>query len=339
MKKMKTIQFSQFGSVDVLKAKEERLPAVGESEVLIQNHFASVNFVDVLLRQGAIPIDLSQDGATIPGVEGSGTVAAVGSQVKGLEIGDPVAWFGQLGVGGYSDYTVLPWSSVVKLSRELRLEQAAAIPVNYMTALNVLSQDDLLAPFDWILVHAAAGGVGTAITQLAKNKGLRVIATASANKHSYVLEQRAEIVFDYADPNIITKIQDLTRDRGGLKLSLNSIGGDTWLNDISLLAPFGRLVSYGFLQGMPSSDVLSLMFQKFSNSISLQFSDIYTLMNADPIDFQIKMGGLFKLFEANEIQPRIDNIVDLEQANIAHKRLETRCNKGKILLKCCDTWK
>ncbi|NOC83562.1 zinc-binding dehydrogenase [Ruegeria sp. HKCCD6428] len=187
----------------------------------------------------------------VPGVEGAGIVEALGEGAEGFCVGDRVAWIGPIGAGGYGTHSVIAAPYVTRLAESVDFETAAAIPVNGMTAYHMLVNLGGAMAGKSVLVHAAAGGVGTMALQIAKHLGMTVIASTSTDKVGYAKDQGADHVIDYRTENVTERVMEITGGCG-VDLTLNPISGESLKSDLDVLAPLGTAVLFGFVAGPPA---------------------------------------------------------------------------------------
>jgi len=325
-----SISISRTGNPEVLESTERPALSPGVGEVLIHNHAAAVNFIDTIIRRGDMPPGMMPQLPHVPGVEGAGIVMALGEGVKNIMIGDHVAWMGPIGAGGYGTQTVIPSAYVTKLPEELSLSIAASLPVNAMTAWHMLINLGRAKQGDTILVHAAAGGVGTMILQLARYLGVTAIASVSSEKQQYAKAQGATHVIDYQNENVSERVRKITENRG-VDLTLNPIAGETLPADLDALAPMGTAIVFGFLAGPPAGTFSEHLSQHFNKSIAVRVSDIYTYFFADPEAFGHDLRTVFSLLAQGALQPQIE-VLPIGQAAEAHRRLENGQTTGKLVL-------
>ncbi len=237
---MKAIQIHQTGSVDQLKYEDVDTPVPGAGQVLVKVVSASVNFADVMIRRGTYP--MMPPLPAIPGVDCSGVVEAVGGGVSQFQPGQHVVVLGQ---GCYADYMVANAGAAMTISDEIDMDEAAAVPVNYLTAYHMMHTMAQVKEGQTILVYAAAGGVGTAVAQLAKPAGVMCIGlTSTDEKARHAKEQGMEHVINYKSEDVTARVKKITGGQG-VNLILNSVAGDTFGRDFELLesgAVKGKLV-------------------------------------------------------------------------------------------------
>ncbi|MBR0694023.1 zinc-binding alcohol dehydrogenase family protein [Bradyrhizobium lablabi] len=306
-------------------------PKVKAEEVLVRNHAAGVNNIDLLIRRGA----LSGNAIALPhvlGVEGVGTIESVGVGVDDLEPGDRVIWFGWLGAGGYGPYTVVESYCATKIADEIPPEVAAAVPVAYSTALNNIFGYGSPAPEDWILVHSAAGGVGIATLQVARSAGYRTIALTTSAKLDFVRRHGATVAIDRNRSDVVAAVLQVVGDRG-VALSLNSVAGNTIIEDLKLLGDFGQIISFGHLGGPPSGSASDLLLPNFTKSVSVRSSDIYTLWRTRKAAFRAILRRVAQDLEQGRISPAVHAVFPCSDALLAHSELESGRIQGKVVLR------
>src|SRR4051812_12305581 len=224
----------RYGPPEVLVPQEAPDPVPGPGEIRIAVHASGVNFADVLARIGLYP-DAPKPPVTV-GYEVSGVVDAVGADVATPRVGDRVVALTRF--GGYSDRVVVPSIVAFQIPEGLDHVSAAAIPVNYLTALIALYRMANLTSGETILIHGAGGGVGIAATQLARLRGATIIGTASSAKHEAIRAQGVHHAIDYRRTDVVAEVRRLTNGRG-VDIALDPIGGKSFAESYRLLAPLG----------------------------------------------------------------------------------------------------
>ncbi len=324
------VEITQTGAPEVLRQAERNTPQPDAGEILIRNHAGAVNFIDTIIRRGEMPEGMMPELPHVPGVEGAGVVEAIGAGVEGFTIGDRVAWMGPIGAGGYGSYSVIGAPYVTRIAGDIGFDLAAALPVNAMTAYHMLVNLGGAPAGKSVLVHAAAGGVGTMIQQIAKHLGLTVIASASTDKVEYAWAQGADHVIDYRTEDVAARVMDITHGRG-VDLSLNPISGETLKSDLEALAPLGTVVLFGFLAGPPASTFGEDLTNHFKKSVAVRVSDIYTYFINRPDEFNTDLSKVFDLLEQGVLRPQIATL-PIAKAAEAHRRLESGETTGKLVL-------
>jgi len=329
---MKAIVISVTGDISVLQLKEVATPTPSVNQVLIRVMAAAVNFVDTMIRAGKVPPQMMPALPVIPGVECSGVVEAVGPGVKNLKIGDRVIYMGRGAAGCYAEFVAANVDKVWRLPDSVPYDLAAAMPLNYITAYHMFHNLGQVKAGQTILVHAGAGGVGTALVQLAKIQGAQVIGlTDSPAKMAYVEAQGAQWVIDYRSENVVQQVMAITGGKG-VKVSFNCVGGQTLMKDAELLAGLGQVVFYGLLGGVPTGSLTEFFMGNFTKSLAVRASDINTFYLEDPSGFSNTMKNLLSMLREKKIAPQILMRFNLKEAASAHSAIEGGTGKGKIIL-------
>lgn len=320
---MKAILVQEHGGAEVLQYTDVPDPENGPDDVLVKVHAAGVNFLDVYHRTGLYPQNLP----LVPGQEGAGVVVTVGSAVHTVKPGDRVAWAS--GPGSYAELVSVPASRLVKIPRAITDETAAAAMLQGLTAHYLATSTFPLKKGDTCLIHAAAGGVGLLLTQIAKLRGARVIGTTSSEeKAKRAREAGADYVIRYAVNDVAEEVRKITGDRG-VDVVYDAVGKATWDSSIDSLHPRGMMVSYGNASGpVPPFEPLLL-----SRKGSL-FLTRPTLVNyiATRDEFEARTNDLAKWIKDGRLKVHIERTMPLAEAAEAHRALEGRKTSGKVLL-------
>jgi NADPH:quinone reductase len=320
---MKAIQIRAHGGQEALQVAELPVPEPEPDQALVRVEAAGVNFIDVYHRTGLYAVNLPY----VPGQEGAGTVAAVGEEVTGLAPGDRVAW---AGVGGsYAEFARVPAEKLVKLPEHVDCEQAAAAMLQGMTA-HYLSHDTYpLKRGDTALVHAAAGGVGLLLVQMARMRGARVLATAgSVRKAELARKAGAEEVILYGEKDFVAEVKRLTGGKG-VQVVYDSVGQATFLKSLDCLSPRGMMVLFGQSSGKVSPFDPGLLMTKGSVFLTRPYLWHYI---ADRPSLLARTGELFDWIGSGRLFLYISQVLPLERAAEAHRLLEDRQSMGKLLL-------
>ena len=320
---MKAIQVSHTGGPEVLTLVDVPVPTPKPNEALVEIKASGVNFIDVYFREGRYPAPLP----FINGQEAAGIVKDVGSEVSDLKPGDRVAYTSSL--GSYAEFAAVPAARLVKIPAELSFEQAAAAMLQGMTAHYLLNGSYKLASGETALIHAAAGGVGLLLVQMAKRIGARVIATAGTEEKAQLAHEAGAdecIVYTQADFEAETK--RLT-DGKGVHVVYDGVGKATFDKDLEVLRPRGYLVLFGGSSGaVPPFDLIKLS-QKGSLFITRPTLAHYT---ATREELELRAGEVLGAIAKGELKLRIHKSYALAEAAQAHRDLEGRKTTGKLLL-------
>lgn len=325
---MKAIRIHETGSPEVLTADEIEVPAPASGQVLIRVGVAGVNFTDVMARQG---VYISKDAApqlpAILGTEVAGVVAAVGPGVPSELVGQRVVAFVR---GGYAEYAIAPAGLVAALPASVDLAEATAFLVQGVSAWQLLKDCARIEPGQSVLVHSAAGGVGTIAVQLAKAFGAStVIATAgSADKRKLAGELGADIEVDYSLPDWADVVLGSTDGRG-VDVVLDAVGGDVGEQSLTCLAPFGRLVVYGVSSKRISPFAGSQLMHKNQSVIGYWLTG---RMERDSEPIAGIVGDLLKLAASGQVRGVVRHAFPLEDAAGAHRAISDRHTVGKVVL-------
>jgi len=337
--RLRQVVIPRYGPPEVLALREAPDPAPGDGEIRIAVSAAGVNFADILARLGLYP-DAPKPPVVV-GYEVSGVVDAVGTGPTRLRAGDRVVALTRF--GGYADRVVVPEWMAFPLPAGIDANVAAAIPVNYTTALVALYQMSNLAAGETVLIHGAGGGVGIAATQLARLRGATVIGTASAAKHDAIRRHGVQHAIDYRTADVVAEVKRLTNGRG-VDVVLDPIGGRSFADSYRLLAPLGRLVMYGVSSIAPGER--RSLWRAVTTLMRMPRFKPLSLMNRNRGVFGLNLGHLWdergKLVEAmtllvadvaaGQLQPVVARTFPLDRAAEAHRFVQSRSNIGKVIL-------
>ena len=336
---MRQVVIVRHGAPDVLRTRELPDPVPGDGEIRIAVRAAGVNFADVMARLGLYP-DAPKPPVVV-GYEVSGVVDAVGPGVATHRAGDRVVALTRF--GGYADRVVVPEGFAFSIPDTLDPADAAAIPVNYLTALIALYRMANVAAGETVLIHGAGGGVGIAATQLARLRGARIIGTASAAKHAVIREHGVEHAIDYRTANVPAEVRRVTNGRG-VDVVLDPIGGRSFTESYRMLAPLGRLVMYGVSSIAPGER--RSLWRALTTIVQMPRFKPLSLMNQNRGVFGLNVGHLWderrQLADAmtllvgevaaGRLRPVVARTFPLERAADAHRFLQSRGNIGKVIL-------
>jgi putative PIG3 family NAD(P)H quinone oxidoreductase len=324
---MQAIIFDEFGGADVLHLAEVPAPTVRPTDLLVRVHAAGVNRADIKHRQGGYGRPDFGD-STIMGLEIAGEVIETGSETTGFSVGDRV--MGVVGGGAYAEIARIDYRMAMPIPPALDYVHAAAIPEVFVTAHEAMLHLGRLARGESVLIHAAAGGVGSAAVQLANATGATVFATTDASKRESVERLGAHIVIDYKTQDFSEIVARETNGRG-VDVVVDFVGELYFARNIASLADGGRLVQVGILGGGGSVAVEL-------EQILYRYLQIFgTVMKSRPQAEKHAMVRRFRerwldRFDAARIEPVVDSTFPLARAADAHRRMESSRNVGKIIL-------
>ena len=320
---MKAVQVKQTGGPEVLTFADLPIPTPKANEAIVKIAASGVNFIDVYFREGRYPAQLP----FVDGQEGAGTVTEVGSDVKSLKPGDHVAYSNVL--GSYAEYAAVPADKLVKVPAGLDDRQAAAAMLQGMTAHYLVYSTYPLKKGETALIHAAAGGVGLLLVQMAKNIGARVIGTAgSEEKARLAKDAGADEMIVYTKQDFEAETKRLTGGKG-VDVIYDGVGKSTFDQDLNLLRPRGYLVLFGGASGaVPPFDPIKLA-QKGSLFLTRPSLMHYV---ATREELEKRAGDVLGWIAAGKLKLRIEHKYKLADAQQAHRDLEARKTTGKLLL-------
>jgi NADPH:quinone reductase len=320
---MKAIQVRQPGGPDVLELVDLPILQPKSNEAVVKTAASGVNFIDVYLREGRYkgPFPF------VAGQEGAGTVTAIGSDVKLVKAGDRVAWSGIL--GSYAEYLTAPVEGLVPVPQNVADQSAAAAMLQGMTAHYLCYDTYPLKPGETALIHAAAGGVGLLLVQMAHNLGSRVIGTVSTEEKAKLARQAgADEVILYTQTDFEDETKRLTGGKG-VDVVYDGVGKATFEKSLNVLRPRGMLVLYGASSGpVPPVDPMKLS-QKGSLYMARTMLAHFT---ATRDELLARSGAVFDMIASGKLKLRIAHVYKLEEAQQAHRDLEGRKTTGKLLL-------
>jgi NADPH2:quinone reductase len=320
---MKAIQVKQPGGPEAMELVELPVPQPKANEAVVKLAASGVNFIDVYFREGRYKAPLP----FVLGQEGAGVVTAVGADAMSVKPGDRVAWSGPM--GSYAEYAAVPADRLVSIPSGVTDEHAAAVMLQGMTA-HYLSHDTYpLKRGETALVHAAAGGVGLLLVQMAHHIGARVIATVSTEeKAKLAREAGADEVILYTQSDFEAETKRLTGGKG-VDVVYDSVGKTTFEKGLNILRPRGMMVLFGGSSGaVPPFDLIALS-QKGSLYVTRPTLGHYT---ATREELMTRSGAVFGMIATGKLKLRIEHSYPLAEAQQAHRDLEGRKTTGKLLL-------
>ena len=323
---MQAVFVTEFGAPEVLRAQDAPIPDPGPGQVRLKVAATTVNFADIQGRRSSYIV--SRTPPFIPGLEAAGTVDALGPGVRGLEIGQRVT--AHADGGSYAEYALARVGETFPIPDSLDWEQASTVPSVGTTALNLLTRAGRLQPGETVLIHAAAGGVGSTAVQMARALGAGfIIGTAGSDeKLELVLSLGADAAIDYREENVAERVRELTGGWGA-DVILDGVGKDSFEGSIASLASFGRLVAYGQASGPPPPVAFGSIYGD-NKSIIGYSNGGYRRGRPDELR-PVGMAAL-KLLAQGRWKPVIGARFPLAQASEAHRLVENRASTGKVLL-------
>jgi NADPH:quinone reductase-like Zn-dependent oxidoreductase len=341
---MRVVEISRHGPPDVLRVAERPDPSVGPGEVRIAVRAAGINFADTMARAGAYP-DAPKPPCVV-GYEVAGVVESVGEGVEGHAVGDRV--IAGTRFGGYAELVSVGEGQVVPLPERLSFEQGAAFPVNYGTAYAALVIMGGLDEGERALVHAAAGGVGIAATQIAKRRGAEVFGTASASKHDAIRAQGVDHPIDYRTQDFEAEVMRITGGEG-VDVAIDAVGPSSFRRSYRCLRQGGRLIMFGGseLQTGEKRDLGAILGGLVKMPLAtMPWWRSLGVMNENKGVFGLNMlswwdreGSLDRMIEPlsaaledGGLEPVVDEAFPFERAADAHRFIGERRNVGKVVL-------
>ena len=320
---MKAIRVQQYGPPEVMKYETAPVPEPGQGEALVRIEAAGLNFIDVYHRLGRYPLPLP----FTPGMEGAGVVDSVGPGVSQVKPGDRVAYAMERGT--YAEYALVPAWKAVPIPEGVDSEQAAAVMLQGTTAHYLSHSTYPLGDGDTALVHAAAGGAGQLLVQMAKLRGARVIGTCSTEEKAALARAAgADEVILYTQEDFEAATKRLTGGRG-VDVVYDSVGQATFLKGLNCLRPRGTMVLFGAASGPVEPIDAQILSQKGSLFLTRPGLAHYL---ADREEILARSRDIFGWLASGRLRVRIDQRLPLAEAAEAHRYIEARQTKGKVLL-------
>jgi NADPH:quinone reductase-like Zn-dependent oxidoreductase len=338
---MRQIVTTGNGGVEVLKVQERPDPVPGEGEVVIRVRAAGLNFADILARQGLYPD--SPPKPCVVGYEVSGVVESLGRNVNSSFTGKSVVAMTRF--GGQSELVVVKATQMFEKPDTLTFEQAAAIPVNYLTAFALLVVMGSLHEGESVLIHNAGGGVGLAALDIAKQIGAETFGTASPGKHKFLAERGLDHAIDYRNHDWLAELKKLTDGRG-VDLVIDPIGGPHWKKSYAALRHTGRLGMFGVSTVSSASGGLAGKLNMLKLAIQTPWYHPFSLLNKNRGVFGLNLGHMWHEptkvalwmrtiisgVEEGWIRPYVDRVFKFDEVGEAHSFMEQRKNIGKVIL-------
>lgn len=336
---MKQIWIPRPGPPEVLELRQAPQPEPGPGQVRLRVAASGVNFADIMARMGLYP-----DAPKLPcvvGYEVAGTIDALGPEVEGLEVGQRVLAMTRF--GGYSDAICVPAGQIAPIPDQLGFAEAAAIPVNYLTAWLMLVYLGNLHSGERVLVHAAAGGVGLAAIQICRWRQAEIIGTASPGKHERLRQAGVSHCIDYTSQDFEAEVMRLTDGRG-VHIVLDALGGKSFRKSYRCLNHLGRLYAFGVSSLAPGKR--RSLLKAATGILGTPLFNPVSMMNDNRGVHGVNLGHLWHetemlgaclrdilaLVEQGVLAPHVDKVFSFEQAAQAHRYIQDRKNFGKVIL-------
>lgn len=321
---MKAIEIAEYGEPEVLELVEKAKPKYGPDEVRIAVNNVGINFADIEKRKGQYPN--SPEPPYIPGIEIAGKIESIGDDVD-RTMGDEVTAIVEK--GGYAEFVTVEEENILEIPEGVDVSEASAYPVHFLTAHNALHEWGDVKKEEKLLIHAAAGGVGSAAVQLASNAQVEIFATASTDeKLRFAEEIGADHTINYEEEDVNSYILDHTAE-DGVDLVLDGVGGDAFYTALDVLADSGRIVTYGIASG--NVPVLSPPRLIFENKSIIGYHLGHALEHERP-RVKKSLPSLHGKFGNKDIKINIGKKFPLQDADRAHAYLENRKSIGKVIL-------
>jgi len=324
---MKAIRIHRYGPPEVLTREELDMPSPRPGEVLVKVDAAGVNFADIARRRNAY-----LEATPLPyvlGAEVAGSAVELGEGVTSILEGDYVVGFTKGGCGGYAEYAIAPEHFLFPVPPGLNTITAAALPVQGLSAWHLLRTSGQLKPGETVLIHAAAGGVGTFAVQLAKAFGARrVIGTASTpDKLQIVRALGADAAIDYGDPDWTDQVR-AANDGRGVDVILEMVGGQVFRDNFKVLGTFGRIVVYGAVAGEYDSVRGVDLMRKCQSMTGFYLASALARTELS----RVALTDLVEQVTSGRVHVRVDHMIPLAEASRAHRLIEGRQTTGKVVL-------
>ena len=339
---MRAMVVGRYGPPEVFEVRESPEPTPKPGEALIRVHAVGVGFADLMQRMGVYPG--TPKPPFVPGFEVAGVVErwpASSAGSRPLQVGEHVVAVTEF--NAYAERVAAPAQRIFRLPAEIPFDDAAAIPLNYLTAHHIMFAMGNLQPGDRILVHGVAGGVGVAAVQLAKARNLKVFGTAGPAKQEYIRQIGVDYPIDYTRDDFVDVVRRTAPD--GIEMVMDPIGGKSFTKSYRCLGPMGRLAVFGFSASARPDGKRSLWRAAKAYLATRRFHPLKLMgdntaiigvhlghLDARSVVLAKELDELFRLYSAGKIKPVISKIFPLEEAAAAHRYIHSRQNVGKVVL-------
>lgn len=321
---VRVVEISEYGTVDVLKVKSVDLPTIGAEEVLVRQTAIGINFDDILSRKGVYK---NNKLPFILGNEACGVVEAIGKNVQNFKVGDRVAYVTAPN-GAYAEARIINQDYLIGVPDYVMDDDVAATLLKGMTAHYLMRRTFFVREKNTILIHAAAGGVGQLMCMMAKQYGVKVIATVgNKEKEKVVQALGVDLVINYLEDDFVQKINEYTKGHG-VDVVYDFVGRDTLEKSMSVVSSFGLLVSCGFTSGLPGSIDITKLYAKSSFITCTNFM----LYKSDKMELILSANEIFAQLQRKLIRPSFYKKYKLEEVKEAHNNLEQRKQIGQSII-------
>ncbi|KAI5464920.1 hypothetical protein BGZ63DRAFT_412365 [Mariannaea sp. PMI_226] len=320
---MKAVQISKNGGVEALEYVDIPVPKVGDGQLLVRNHFAGVNYIDTYFRSGLykapkLPMTL--------GREGAGEVIEAHSSVSNIPVGSHVVYMGNYGT--YAEFSVVAAKDAVVIPAALGTDKAAAAFLQGLTAWTFIREAGEVKRDQWVLVHAAAGGVGSLLVQMLRAVGAKTIGTASTEEKLALARKNGANYTINSNDDLVAKVAEITGGHG-VDVIFDGVGKSTFDADLEMIAPKGHLVSFGNASGaVPPVDILRLT----PKCVKLMRPVVNGYV-AERENLEKYTNELFEMITSGKLDIAIHEVYPLKEVARAHRDIEGRKTTGKLLIK------
>lgn len=320
---MRSVVINENGGPEVFNVEDIEIPEPTGNQVLVKNQAAGINFIDIYQRSGLYPVQLPYH----PGLEGGGVAEAIGENVTTVSEGQKVAFCSA--PGAYSEYVLVPEDKLVIIPENLETNLAVAAMLQGLTAHYLTQSTFKVTSGQTILIHAAAGGVGLLVIQMAKMVGARIIGTVSTSeKEEAARNAGADHVINYTEEDFLVRVSEITEGIG-VDVVYDGVGSPTFEKGLDCLRRLGMMVSFGQSGGSVPPVNTQLLNQK--GSLFLTRPSLFHYI-ADMATLRARAEDLFGWIEQGSVKVRIDSVFPLDEVSDAHRKLEGRKTIGKVLL-------
>jgi NADPH2:quinone reductase len=319
---VRAFRVEKAGGVDALKFTDVELPTLSKGQVLVRLHAIGVNFLDVGQRNGLYPTAFP----FVPGAEGAGVVEEIAPGVTNVKVGDRVAYSGN--PGSYAEAAVVSAESLIALPDDVDFVHGAAFPLQGMTAHYLIHEFRKIKAGDYVLIHAAAGGMGLLLVQWAKHLGAHVIGTVSTEEKAAIAKEAgADDVILYTKDDFVKETKRITDGKGAV-LIIDGVGKDTFTKNLDAVSVRGHVVIFGAASGLAEPVVPNALMQK---AVSICGGSLWNFVSTRD-ELMMRANDVLKGMKEGWLKLRVEHVLPLAEAQKAHELMENRKTVGKIVL-------